>query len=52
MGIKLGFIGLGIMGKPMALKLLKAKDDSSSELLVADLNKDLGGPCAVDATLS
>lgn len=33
---KVGFIGLGIMGKPMALNLLKA----GKELLVADLNKD------------
>ena len=40
MGIKLGFIGLGIMGRPMALNLLKAKDDPASELLVSDLNKD------------
>ena len=40
MGVKLGFIGLGIMGRPMALNLLKAKDDPSSELLVSDLNKE------------
>ncbi len=40
MGVKLGFIGLGIMGRPMALNLLKAKDDPTSELLVSDLNKD------------
>ena len=38
--MKLGFIGLGIMGKPMAINLLKAKDDPTSELLVADLNKE------------
>ena len=34
--MKLGFIGLGIMGRPMAKNLLKA----GVELLVADLNKD------------
>lgn len=34
--MKLGFIGLGIMGRPMAKNLLKAGE----ELLVADLNKD------------
>ncbi len=33
---KVGFIGLGIMGKPMALNLLKEKVD----LLVYDLNKE------------
>lgn len=33
---KAGFIGLGIMGKPMALNLLK----SGAELLVCDLNKN------------
>ena len=38
--MKLGFIGLGIMGRPMAINLLKAKDNPDSELLVADLNKD------------
>ena len=38
--MKLGFIGLGIMGRPMALNLLKAKDNPSSELLVADLSKE------------
>ena len=44
--MKLGFIGLGIMGRPMALNLLKAKDNPSSELLVADLSKE--GPQAQD----
>ena len=34
--MKVGFIGLGIMGRPMAKNLLKA----GKELLVADLNKD------------
>lgn len=34
--MKLGFIGLGIMGRPMAKNLLKAGE----ELLVADLNKE------------
>ena len=34
--MKLGFIGLGIMGRPMAKNLLKA----GVELLAADLNKD------------
>lgn len=34
--MKLGFIGLGIMGRPMAKNLLKA----GVELLVADLNKE------------
>lgn len=38
--MKLGFIGLGIMGRPMAKNLLKAKDNSSSELLVSDLNQE------------
>ena len=33
---KVGFIGLGIMGKPMALNLLKEK----VELLVCDLNRE------------
>lgn len=33
---KVGFIGLGIMGRPMAKNLLKA----GKELLVADLNKE------------
>mgnify|MGYP001027191160 CR=1 FL=1 len=33
---KVGFIGLGIMGKPMAINLLKGK----VSLLVCDLNKD------------
>lgn len=33
---KTGFIGLGIMGKPMALNLVKA----GYELIVSDLNKD------------
>ena len=34
--MKVGFIGLGIMGRPMAKNLVKA----GKELLVADLNKD------------
>lgn len=34
--MKLGFIGLGIMGRPMAKNLLKA----GVELLIADLNKE------------
>lgn len=34
--MKVGFIGLGIMGRPMAKNLLKA----GVELLVSDLNKD------------
>ncbi len=34
--MKLGFIGLGIMGRPMAKNLLKAGE----ELLVSDLNKE------------
>lgn len=34
--MKAGFIGLGIMGKPMAKNLLKA----GCELYVNDLNKD------------
>ncbi len=38
--MKVGFIGLGIMGRPMAENLLKAKDNPSSELLVSDLNQD------------
>ena len=33
--MKIGFIGLGIMGKPMALNLLKA----GHELVVYDINK-------------
>ena len=33
---KVGFIGLGIMGRPMAKNLLKA----GVELLVSDLNKE------------
>ena len=33
--MKIGFIGLGIMGKPMAKNLLKA----GMELVVSDLNK-------------
>ena len=33
---KAGFIGLGIMGKPMAKNLLKA----GCELMVYDINKD------------
>ena len=33
---KVGFIGLGIMGRPMAKNLLKA----GVELLVTDLNKE------------
>ena len=36
--MKLGFIGLGIMGRPMAKNLLKKK--GMSELLVSDLNKE------------
>ncbi len=32
----IGFIGLGIMGKPMAKNLLKA----GVELMVCDLNRD------------
>lgn len=35
--MKTGFIGLGIMGRPMAKNLLKA----GKELLVSDLNKEL-----------
>ena len=48
--MKLGFIGLGIMGRPMAKNLLKKKDQPGSaagtkasylsELLVSDLNKE------------
>ena len=38
--MKLGFIGLGIMGRPMAKNLLKKKDQPDSELLVFDLNKE------------
>ena len=34
--MKVGFIGLGIMGKPMAKNLLKAGHD----VYVNDLNKD------------
>lgn len=48
--MKLGFIGLGIMGRPMAKNLLKAGE----ELLVADLNKeavaDVVAAGAVEAT--
>ena len=36
--MKVGFIGLGIMGRPMAKNMLKA----GVELVVADLNKALG----------
>jgi 3-hydroxyisobutyrate dehydrogenase-like beta-hydroxyacid dehydrogenase len=35
MTMKIGFIGLGIMGKPMSLNLLKA----GYELVVTDLNQ-------------
>lgn len=38
--MKAGFIGLGIMGRPMAKNLLKKKERAGSELLVADLNKE------------
>ena len=38
--MKVGFIGLGIMGRPMAKNLLKKKDQPGSELLVSDLNKE------------
>ena len=34
--MKIGFIGLGIMGRPMAKNLIKA----GHELVVCDLNKD------------
>ena len=34
--MKIGFIGLGIMGKPMAKNLVKA----GHELVVFDFNKD------------
>lgn len=34
--MKIGFIGLGIMGKPMAKNLLKA----GYELNICDINKD------------
>jgi 2-hydroxy-3-oxopropionate reductase len=34
--VKIGFIGLGIMGKPMAKNLLKARH----ELVVFDVNKE------------
>ena len=34
--MKVGFIGLGIMGRPMAKNLLKA----GAEVLCADLNKE------------
>ena len=34
--MKVGFIGLGIMGRPMAKNMLKA----GVELLVSDLNKE------------
>ena len=34
--MKIGFIGLGIMGKPMAKNLVKA----GHELVVFDLNKE------------
>lgn len=48
--MKLGFIGLGIMGRPMAKNLLKAGE----ELMVADLNKeavaDVVAAGAVEAT--
>ena len=35
--MKLGFIGLGIMGRPMAKHLVQAGHD----VMVADLNQDL-----------
>lgn len=38
--MKVGFIGLGIMGRPMAKNLLKKKDQTGAELLVSDLNKE------------
>ncbi|MBQ9526189.1 MAG: NAD(P)-binding domain-containing protein, partial [Fretibacterium sp.] len=38
--MKVGFIGLGIMGRPMAKNLLKKKEQTSAELLVSDLNKE------------
>ena len=45
--MKIGFIGLGIMGKPMAKNLLKA----GKELLVNDLNKDaVKELCSLGAT--
>ena len=37
--MKVGFIGLGIMGKPMSKNLLKA----GYELVVFDFNKDAVG---------
>ena len=49
MGIKLGFIGLGIMGKPVA-----PRNDLSSELLVADLTgtrEKTGRECEIIITL-
>ena len=38
--MKVGFIGLGIMGRPMAKNLLKKKEQTGAELLVSDLNKE------------
>ena len=35
--MKAGFIGLGIMGKPMAMNILKA----GKELMVYDLNEEV-----------
>ena len=40
--MKIGFIGLGIMGKPMAKNLLKA----GYELNICDINKDAGADVA------
>ena len=38
--MKVGFIGLGIMGRPMAKNLLKKKGETGTEFLVSDLNKE------------
>lgn len=38
--MKVGFIGLGIMGRPMAKNLLKKKEETGTEFLVSDLNKE------------
>ena len=44
---KIGFIGLGIMGRPMATNLVKGGQD----VMVSDLNASLVGElCAMGAT--
>ena len=44
--MKIGFIGLGIMGKPMAKNLLKA----GYELNICDINEDAVADVAAAAT--